>query len=72
MKEGRIEDYVADQERNLRLAMEFNENTTLAQFQNDHRKQYAVIRALEIVGESVKRIPRIFGDWKTIRKPSGV
>ena len=57
MNEPRIEDYLDDLERNLRLSVEFTETTTIEEFQKDFRNQYAVIRALEIVGESVKRIP---------------
>lgn len=55
MKEPHIEDYLADLEENLLRAVEFLENSTFEDFEKDYRTQYAVIRALEIIGESVKR-----------------
>jgi uncharacterized protein with HEPN domain len=57
MKEPPVEDYLADLERNLKLAIDFTKARTFEEFEKDFRTQYAVIRALEIVGESVKRIP---------------
>lgn len=50
-------DALNDLERNLTLVTEFTESKTLADFESDFRTQYAVIRALEICGEAVKRIP---------------
>ncbi len=50
-------DALTDLERNLTLVMEFTDSKTLADFESDFRTQYAVIRALEICGEAVKRIP---------------
>ena len=49
--------FVADALRNLELALEFAGDEGFAAFEKDHRSQYAAIRALEIVGESVKRVP---------------
>jgi len=57
MKEPQVEDYLADLEENLKRAVEFCSDTTFEEFERDYRNQYAVIRALEIVGESAKRIP---------------
>ncbi len=57
MKEARIEDYLADLEENLKRAVDFAKDLSFEDFEKDHRTQYAVIRALEIMGESVKRIP---------------
>ena len=50
-------DALTDLERNLTLVMEFTDSKALADFESDFRTQYAVIRALEICGEAVKRIP---------------
>lgn len=57
MKEPHVLDYLIDMERNMRFALEFTDGITFAKFQTDFRNQYAVIRALEIIGESAKRIP---------------
>ena len=57
MKDPRIEDYLADLEENLQRAVDFTKDLNLEDFEADFRTQYAVIRALEIIGESVKRIP---------------
>ena len=57
MKEPQVEEYLADLEENLKRAVDFCAETTVELFEGDYRNQYAVIRALEIVGESAKRIP---------------
>jgi uncharacterized protein with HEPN domain len=57
VKEPDFRDWLHDLETNLRLASEFCEGMTFAGFENDLRCQYAVIRALEVAGESVKRLP---------------
>ncbi|HUX40523.1 MAG TPA: DUF86 domain-containing protein [Rectinemataceae bacterium] len=57
MKEPHVEDYLADLEENLQRAVDFAKDSSFEDFEKDYRTQYAVIRALEIIGESVKRIP---------------
>ncbi|TVR03719.1 MAG: DUF86 domain-containing protein [Spirochaetaceae bacterium] len=52
-----FDDALSDLERNLTLVVEFADSKTFADFESDFRTQYAVIRALEICGEAVKRIP---------------
>lgn len=57
MKEPDVRDWLEDLERNLSLAAEFCATIDYAEFEADIRTQYAVIRALEVAGESVKRLP---------------
>ena len=57
MNEPRVESHLADLEENLRRAEEFVHGLTFHEFAQDQLAQYAVMRALEIVGESSKRIP---------------
>lgn len=49
--------FLEDAIRNLELAREFAGSAGFSTFELDHQAQYAAIRALEIVGESVKRLP---------------
>lgn len=58
MKRQRILlDYVHDMYDNARKAMRFVEGLNFDQFREDERAQYAVVRALEIIGEASKKIP---------------
>lgn len=52
-----VREVLADLDRNLRLATEFIDQMPFVEFASDFRTQYAVVRALEIAGEAVKRIP---------------
>jgi len=42
---------------NAQKAIRFIDNLTLEQFEADEQVQYAVVRALEIIGEASKKIP---------------
>jgi uncharacterized protein with HEPN domain len=53
-------DALNDMIRNLELAVTFARDVSYEEFERDERINYAVIRALEIVGESAKRIPEDF------------
>jgi len=58
MKEGRsYRDYLADMLEAIGKAGQFVEGMSFDQFSKDDKTIYAVIRALEIVGEAGKRIP---------------
>jgi len=58
MKEGRsYRDYLADMLEAIGKARQFVEGMSFDQFSKDDKTIYAVIRALEIVGEAAKRIP---------------
>jgi uncharacterized protein with HEPN domain len=44
----------------MELARSFTDDLSLADFGDDEKSQYAVIRCLEIIGEAAKRIPEEF------------
>ncbi len=57
MNEGRVQiDYLRDIIESGNKLLEFTAKMTYAEFQADAKTQYAVIRALEIVGEASKQI----------------
>jgi len=51
-------DYLADILDSAHKALHFIEGMDFPQFEADDRTAYAVIRALEIIGEATKRIPQ--------------
>lgn len=58
MSAGRdVSDYLRDILENGRLARRFVEGMSFEQFQGDVRTAYAVVRALEIIGEATKNVP---------------
>ena len=50
-------DYVEDIVDAMRSALTFVEGMTFRQFQRDQKTAFAAVRALEIIGEAVKKIP---------------
>ena len=73
MKEGRsYRDYLADMLEAIGKARQFVEGMSFDQFSKDHKTIYAVLRALEILGEAAKRIPaevraqRVDVPWREI------
>jgi uncharacterized protein with HEPN domain len=59
MKEPRdYREHLQDICQAAQKAMDFVRGTTYENFQADERTVYAVVRALEIVGEAAKRIPQ--------------
>ena len=50
-------DYLADMLEAISKARQFVEGMSFDQFSKDDKTIYAVIRALEIIGEAAKRIP---------------
>ncbi len=50
-------DYLEDLQNALERAREFIGGMTFAQFEQDTRTVFAVIRALEVMGEAAKQIP---------------
>jgi uncharacterized protein with HEPN domain len=52
-----IEDYVGDILDAMELARKFIENLDYEQFTEDVKTVFAVVRALEIIGEASKKIP---------------
>ena len=57
MTQRDIRDYLRDILDTIDLAQSFTADMTLDQFQDDTRTSFAVIRALEIIGEATKNIP---------------
>ena len=53
-------DYLDDIQRSMELALSFTTDMSLADFRDDEKTQYAVIRCLEVIGEAAKRIPEEF------------
>ncbi len=50
-------DYLLDMISNAQKALSFVEHMTFAEFEADEKTVYAVVRALEIIGEAAKKIP---------------
>ncbi len=53
-------DYLQDMLENSSKAIEFASGMSFEQFNNDPKTGYAVVRALEIVGEAAKKVPEDF------------
>ncbi|NOX61771.1 MAG: DUF86 domain-containing protein [Chloroflexi bacterium] len=51
-------DYIWDMFENARKAEMFVAGMSFESFENDVQVQYAVVRALEIIGEAAKKIPQ--------------
>ena len=63
MKQGRFyTDYLGDMQDACIKAVEFVQGMSFEEFMEDEKTQFAVIRALEIVGEASKKIPQTFKD----------
>jgi len=56
-KEREYGDYLEDILKALNKISEFIEGMTFEQFMKDDKTSFAVIRALEIIGEATKKIP---------------
>jgi uncharacterized protein with HEPN domain len=54
------EDYLNDIVEAITLIEEFTEGMSFEEFQRDKKTQFAVIRALEVIGEASKAIPSEF------------
>jgi uncharacterized protein with HEPN domain len=57
MTQRDIRDYLQDILQSIDLAESFIANMTFDEFQTDAKTSFAVIRALEIIGEATKNIP---------------
>jgi len=55
-----IEDYTRDIVDSIAKAMEFVKDMSYDEFVKDYKTNFAVIRALEIIGEAVKNVPKEF------------
>jgi uncharacterized protein with HEPN domain len=51
-------DYIRDMLENAKKAISFVESMNYKQFSLDDKTMYAVVRALEIIGEATKKIPK--------------
>ena len=54
--------YLVDITEAIEKGLSFIENMTLAQFKKDEKTQYALVRAIEIIGEASKKIPQEIRD----------
>jgi len=73
MKSGRVDlDYLQDMLDACIKATDFIKTMTIGEFMGDEKTQFAVVRALEIIGEASKKISQPFKDqnpeipWKVI------
>ena len=57
MKKRQVDDYLLDILNAISLIEEFTQGVNFEQFSNNLEKIFAVSRAIEIIGEAVKRIP---------------
>jgi uncharacterized protein with HEPN domain len=55
-------DFLADIKAAALKAQDFVAGMTFAEFSADERTTFAVVRALEIIGEAAKRVPQQFRD----------
>ncbi|WP_297535189.1 DUF86 domain-containing protein [Thermococcus sp.] len=68
------EDYLNDIVEAIILIEEFTEGMSFEEFQRDKKTQFAVIRALEVIGEASKAIPSGFKElhpevpWREIAR----
>ena len=51
------EDYLRDMLENAELAMSFVQGMEYDEFFEDEKSKYAVMRALEVIGEAARKIP---------------
>ncbi|PKL65810.1 MAG: DUF86 domain-containing protein [Methanomicrobiales archaeon HGW-Methanomicrobiales-3] len=51
------EEYLSDIRDAIHSAREFSKGVTFEEFQNNREKQFAIIHALEIIGEAAKQVP---------------
>jgi len=50
-------EYLADMRDAIRAGREFSRGVTFEEFRNNREKQFAIIHALEIIGEAAKQVP---------------
>lgn len=62
MTQREIRDYLQDILETIDLAEQFVAGLTFAEFQNDQKTVFAVIRAIEVIGEATKSIPQSLRD----------
>ncbi len=55
--------YVADMLESAQKALEFVAGMTYEEFVADEKTQYAVVRALEVLGEAAKKVPP---EWREV------
>ena len=52
-----LKDFLSDIDQNIERAIDFVKDLDFDQFCQDQKTLYAVVRAIEIIGEAVKNIP---------------
>ncbi|MDX2213789.1 MAG: DUF86 domain-containing protein [Oculatellaceae cyanobacterium bins.114] len=62
MTQREIRDYLQDILTTINLLEQFVAGSTFADFENDPKTVFAVIRAIEVIGEAAKSIPQYIRD----------
>ena len=58
MSRGRVYlDYIRDMSDSTEKALEFVRGMEYSEFSEDEKTQFAVVRAIEIIGEAAKKVP---------------
>lgn len=52
-------EYLSDMQDAIHAAREFSQGVTFEEFQNNREKQFAIIHALEVIGEAAKQVPAL-------------
>lgn len=60
MKKREVEDFLQDILDSINAIEEFIKGYSYGDFANEQKTNYAVIRAIEIIGEATKNIPKSF------------
>ncbi len=50
-------EYLSDMRDAIHAARDFSQGVTFEEFRNNREKQYAIIHALEVIGEAAKQVP---------------
>ena len=59
MSQGRVYlDYIRDMLESAEKAIEFMGEMSCKEFSNDDKTAYAVVRAIEVIGEAAKKVPQ--------------
>lgn len=72
MTQRNVQDYLQDILDTIEIAEQFVAGMTFSEFQNDQKTIFAVIRAIEVIGEAAKYVPQTLREeysavpWKSV------